>query len=172
MELPFRKPINSRKSRKIRIINDKFTKENYWKGRKNRVLHQLSRANNESDHDEFLLPETRLTRWDIHRKLNNEKVDKETWKKAADKLISDPPHLEVTNPYLEWYYDPLPMPTLERCPTIADYSNVWTIHPELQEFYARNDFTAMVNEMREILCLPRNDTYDIYANGIWTTHNL
>ncbi len=91
MELPFRKPINTCKSRKITIIKDKFAEENYWKSRKNRALHQLSRADNEADHDDFLLPEKHLNRWEIHHKLNQEKA------KAAKSAVTRAamPKLEV-----------------------------------------------------------------------------
>ena len=89
--------VNRNKSRKVKVVKTKFSEENYWKGRKNRALHQLSRADNESDHDDFLLPEKRLNRWDIHRKANNEKEEAllrtKEWGEAKWSLVSDPPHL-------------------------------------------------------------------------------
>jgi len=159
-----RNSINSRKSRKVKVVKMKFETENYWKGRKNRALQQLSRSDNECDHEDFLLPEKRLNRWDIHKKLTNEKENKKIWCEAKWKLKSNPPHLGDG-------WESLEMPTLERCPT--HQAERWTIDVGLLHYYNQDDFDESVQLMKNMLnIVPRELTYEIYKNGKWTTHLL
>lgn len=148
----------------------KFAKENYWKGRKNRALHQLSRFENEADLEDFQLPEVRKTRWDLHRIMNNKKEDQKKWHEAVFKLKTNPPHLG-----LGWQKEELPIPTLERYPTIAYYGDRWTMDPQIKYHYDRDEFDNMVIRMRQVLEIPppcKEGTYEIYKNGVWTVHLL
>ena len=66
-EFVSRKPINTRKGKRFHRHVErktKFATETYWKIRKNRALHQQSRAENEVDHADFLLPAPRMTKWE------------------------------------------------------------------------------------------------------------
>jgi hypothetical protein len=137
MELPFRKPINTRKSRRTVTAKDTFTEEKYWKSRKNRVLHQLSRSDNEADHDEFLLPEKRLTRWDIRMLHTNAEQDKAEWHASADKLV--PAQLGAGWDLLDDWMPPK-----------SAFQEHFTVNPALQDYYAANDDLAYTNIMNEL----------------------
>ena len=148
----------------------KFVKENYWKGRKNRALHQLSRAENEVDHDDFQLPEVRKTRWELHRVMNNKREDQKKWHEAAFQLKTNPPHLG-----LGWQQEEMEKPSLERCPTIAYYGDQWTMDPLIKHYYVKDEFDNMVLRMKQVLEIPdvcKEGTYEIYKNGVWTVHLL
>jgi hypothetical protein len=65
----------------------KFETEKYWKSRKNRALQQQSRRENEVDHEDFLLPDPKLSKWDIARRnaVDNLSVDEfiKSWEAGA-----------------------------------------------------------------------------------------
>jgi len=144
MELPIRKPVNTRKGKRFHtavVKSTKFEKENYWKGRKNRVLHQLSREIQETDQDDFLLPEPKANRWDIYRTSNLIKINKAIWHEAGRQLAECPPHLG-----LGWGKPPM-------------YST-WTICPELQRFYTP-ELLEQANILKEILGIPAAASYEL-----------
>lgn len=133
MEL-IRKPVNTRKGKRFHtavVKSTKFEKENYWKGRKNRVLHQLSRELNETDQDDFLLPEARVNRWDVYREINLKQLDKAIWHEAGRQLAECPPHLG-----LGWGNPPV--------------YNTWTVCSDVQHFYTP-ELLEQTKMLKEIL---------------------
>jgi hypothetical protein len=66
-----RKPVNTRKAKCFHrhsvVHKPKFATEMYWKSRKNRAFQQQSRFENEVDHEDFLLPEPVVSKWDVAR---------------------------------------------------------------------------------------------------------
>ncbi len=144
MELPIRKPVNTRKGKRFHtavVKSTKFEKENYWKGRKNRALQQLSRETHESDQDDFLLPEPNVNRWEVYRAANLKQIDKAIWHEAGRQLAECPPHLG-----LGWGEMPA-------CTT-------WTICSDVQHFYT-DELMKQSIYLKKILNIPIYDTYDM-----------
>jgi hypothetical protein len=91
MEFVSRKPVNSRKGKCYHrgpvARKTKFETEKYWKSRKNRALHQLSREENEVDHEDFLVPTKRKSRWDVANAIREEESVRawNAWSEAEEK---------------------------------------------------------------------------------------
>jgi len=134
MELPIRKPVNTRKGKRFHtavVKSTKFKEENYWKGRKNRALHQLSREIQETDQDDFLLPEPPVNRWEVYRETNLKQLDKAMWHEAGRQLAECSPHLG-----LGWGTAPI--------------YNTWTVCSDVQHFYTP-ELLEQAKILKEIL---------------------
>jgi hypothetical protein len=142
-----RKPVNTRKSKRFHRKEvekkDKFATEKYWKTRKNKELHQLSRQENEVDHEEFLLPERNVSRWDIQKTL-------------------------VKTPTLQNYVSSIQSRLSDSCPNPklvqSDTAYTWTVCPSLAHFYTP-ELLKIADILKESFNDPSQD-YQIYKNRL------
>ena len=142
-----RKPVNTRKGKRFHRKEvekkDKFATEKYWKGRKNRALQQLSRKENAVDHEEFLLPEPPICRWDTQKTLV---------KPTLQEYVSN----------IQTRLDSCPKPKLVRSENTPVYT--WSVCPSLAHFYTP-ELLKLADILRESFNDPSQD-YQIYKNRL------